>query len=125
MFENDKEVVGSGIDGSLHHIVLLELDAWRLLRFVNNLALRSSLVAPFSEAMGSRMHLEPKEGLGVPEKFMQVDGDVLTRLMHHGQAELRRLLDAPPMREIIAEDDELRDMELDMDMDMDVDMECD
>ncbi|KAK8079609.1 thermotolerance protein [Apiospora hydei] len=78
---DDTDIIGLGIDGSMQHIVLLGSDAWRLLRFIHNLALQSLMICPFfwdadgmADIDGSNP--EPRND-SVKEKH--VDGDILQR----------------------------------------------
>ncbi|KAK7957135.1 uncharacterized protein PG986_006357 [Apiospora aurea] len=78
---DDADIIGLGIDGSMQHIVLLGSDAWRLLRFIHNLALQSLMICPFfwdadrmADIDGSNP--EPRND-SVKEKH--VDGDILQR----------------------------------------------
>ena len=82
---DDADIIGLGIDGSMQHFTLLRMEAWRLLRFIHNLALQSPIICPF--------FCEETEGEGADEddewlspeprsdslKERQVDGDILQR----------------------------------------------
>ncbi|KAK7928224.1 mono-functional DNA-alkylating methyl methanesulfonate N-term-domain-containing protein [Apiospora marii] len=78
---DDADIIGLAIDGSMHHFVLLGSDAWRLLRFIHNLALQSLMICPFfwdADAMADIDGLNPEPQNGsVKEKH--VDGDILQR----------------------------------------------
>ncbi|KAK8091161.1 mono-functional DNA-alkylating methyl methanesulfonate N-term-domain-containing protein [Apiospora phragmitis] len=78
---DDADIIGLGIDGSMQHLVLLGSDAWRLLRFIHNLALQSLMICPFFwDADGTAdidgLNPEPRND-SVKERH--VDGDILQR----------------------------------------------
>ncbi|KAI0132776.1 thermotolerance protein [Xylariales sp. AK1849] len=77
------DTLGLGIDGSLHHFTVLHIDAWRLLRFIQNLALISQDIHPsagsyVSDDMDVDLVPEPQT---LPVMGMQVDGDMLQRCL--------------------------------------------
>jgi hypothetical protein len=78
---DDADVFGICIDGSLHHFTLLHIEIWRVLRFIQNLALTSPILYPFTyEAVDDICGFdpEPKEDQSFE---MQVDGDMLRRCL--------------------------------------------
>ncbi|SPQ23721.1 83584e03-818d-4b11-90c2-03de08d0c3f1 [Thermothielavioides terrestris] len=81
---DDAEILGISLHGSLHRFTLLSVDAWRLLRFVQNLALASEAVCPFvspqvlREQRGRDGSPEPRLSYGLD---MHVDGDILRRCL--------------------------------------------
>ncbi|KAI0888688.1 uncharacterized protein GGS22DRAFT_62226 [Annulohypoxylon maeteangense] len=77
------DIIGLTIDGSLQHFSLLNEDAWRLLRFIQNLAvsfpatrLRSSLDDPLSPAVAAVVELDMEPDL-FPKSNTHIDGDIL------------------------------------------------
>ncbi|KAK8011479.1 mono-functional DNA-alkylating methyl methanesulfonate N-term-domain-containing protein [Apiospora arundinis] len=75
---DDADIIGLGIDGSMQHFVLLGMDAWRLLRFIHNLALQSPIICPFAEAVAD-IEWSDSEPRADSIKERQVDGDILQR----------------------------------------------
>jgi hypothetical protein len=81
--EDGSEVFGVSLDGSLRHFTLINLELWRVLSLIQNLALRSRLLNAFggtasdsdSVMLDDEFDIEPR----VHSKLMHVDGDVL----HH------------------------------------------
>lgn len=80
------DILGLTIDGSIQHFSLLNEDAWRLLRFIQNLALRSPMICPHLSFLNldddddyeDDGSLGPEPSLN-PKSNMQVDGDILQR----------------------------------------------
>ncbi|KAI1498641.1 mono-functional DNA-alkylating methyl methanesulfonate N-term-domain-containing protein [Biscogniauxia marginata] len=74
------DILGLSIDGSLQHFSLLSEDAWRLLRYIQNLAMGSQVICEY--ASGTRtadvFDVEPKLN---PKLNMHVDGDILQRCL--------------------------------------------
>jgi hypothetical protein len=87
--ERDRqEIIGSGYDGQFYSFELLGPDEWRLLCFIQNVARKSPDICPFTY----EDHLEESvEPVNRPAD-MHVDGDVLARIVQHGNLEgVRRL----------------------------------
>ncbi|KAI0111987.1 mono-functional DNA-alkylating methyl methanesulfonate N-term-domain-containing protein [Daldinia grandis] len=80
------DIIGLTIDGSLQHFALLGEDAWRFLRFVQNLAMVSLAICPHtsSDPVTDGLDPEPKAN---PKVNMQVDGDILQRCLEKGALE--------------------------------------
>ncbi|KAI4865647.1 hypothetical protein F4820DRAFT_284650 [Hypoxylon rubiginosum] len=77
------DILGLTIDGSIQHFSLLTEDAWRFLRFIQNLALRSPMICPHLISLHSNDD-DDDESFGIepnldPKSNMQVDGDILQR----------------------------------------------
>ncbi|KAK6957381.1 hypothetical protein Daesc_000165 [Daldinia eschscholtzii] len=74
------DIIGLTIDGSLQHFTLLGEDAWRLLRFIQNLAMVSPAICPHTslDIAADDPDLEPRAD---PKLNMQVDGDILQRCL--------------------------------------------
>ncbi|KAJ8071332.1 hypothetical protein OCU04_001664 [Sclerotinia nivalis] len=79
--EMNSETLGLGIDGSLYHFTILDIRAWQFLKFVANLARSSGLVG--GRPWEGSTELEPKQD----PKYMQVDGDILKRLIENEKLE--------------------------------------
>ncbi|POS79152.1 hypothetical protein DHEL01_v202453 [Diaporthe helianthi] len=91
---NDAEILGMGIDGSLQHFTLLDLGAWRFLRFLQNISETSQELYPFTymqfgtdeekEAFDPRP-LASGSGSGSGSRSesveRQVDGDLMRRIL--------------------------------------------
>lgn len=82
------DIIGLSIDGSLRHFTLLDVDAWRLLRYIQNLALMTDSICPFEPWQNvadpqSNPAWDPEdpEPQLKPLMNMQVDGDVLQRCL--------------------------------------------
>lgn len=85
------DILGLGIDGSLRHFTILDSDAWRLLRFIQNLAAVSpdichpaASAAKTSDDLFDAMetdHDHDPEPKTLPVLNMQVDGDILQRCL--------------------------------------------
>lgn len=95
---DDAEVLGVALDGGLYQFTLLGVEAWRVLRFLQNLAERGVSSSSLDggeggegekgeEGEGEGEDLEPKLAYGLE---MHVDGDVLRRC-YEGRA-LERLV---------------------------------
>lgn len=98
---DDAQILGMGIDGSLQSFTLLDMNVWRFLRFVQNMAETSPELYPFTHvplatspgASLDSMEIEgfdptPVEHQGLE---MQVDGDLLLRCLE--RRELARLVE--------------------------------
>lgn len=74
------DILGLTIDGSLQHFSLLSEDAWRFLRFIQNLALTSTDICPHasSDLQIDESSLEPNMN---PKINLQVDGNILQRCL--------------------------------------------
>lgn len=75
------ETLGLGIDGSLYHFTMLDIRAWKFLKFLANLARRSGIVG--GRPWEGLTDLEPKQD----PRNMQVDGDILKRVMENRKLE--------------------------------------
>ncbi|KAI9831765.1 MAG: hypothetical protein M1819_004662 [Sarea resinae] len=92
----DNDILGTSADGSVYEFTLVSEPTWRLLRFIQNMAVRNSKVCPFAHSSRTRRHIEPQSGK--PQSF-HIDGDILARLLNLGQDELRRMLELEPRSE--------------------------
>ncbi|KAI1107047.1 hypothetical protein F4804DRAFT_258489 [Jackrogersella minutella] len=72
------DIIGLTIDGSLQHFSLLNEDAWRFLRFIQNLAIVSPLICPHAFLDWTTTEISPEPEM-YPRIYMHVDGDVLQR----------------------------------------------
>ncbi|KAK0643484.1 mono-functional DNA-alkylating methyl methanesulfonate N-term-domain-containing protein [Cercophora newfieldiana] len=90
---DDAEILGMSLDGSMQHFTLLSIDAWRLLRFLQNIALTNEELYPFTHERiddYSDFNPEPRMDRGLE---MHVDGDMLRRCLE--KRALQRLLSWP------------------------------
>jgi hypothetical protein len=91
---DDAEILGVSLNGGMYHFTLLGVAAWRLLRFIQNVAQGSEEVCPFRRRRehqdGSDEELEPKMDTGLE---MHVDGDILQRCLE--KRALERLVVSP------------------------------
>ncbi|KAL0776575.1 hypothetical protein CaCOL14_007862 [Colletotrichum acutatum] len=72
------EVLGICLDGSLMHFSLLNLQAWRFLRLIENLALRSPLLFPYSYEVSILDNEEyDAEAKDTPKSMKHINGDLL------------------------------------------------
>ena len=84
-------ILGSSADGALYQFDILTEPQWRLLRFIQNMAMRSPVVCPFSHQGPHQQHIEPSMAAA---RYMHVDGDVLARIVERGGVRLlRQMLD--------------------------------
>ncbi|KAI1470467.1 mono-functional DNA-alkylating methyl methanesulfonate N-term-domain-containing protein [Daldinia caldariorum] len=112
------DIVGLTIDGSLQHFCLLGEDAWRFLRFIQNLAMASPAICPHtSPDRVDDPDLEPKAD---PKSNMQVDGDILQRCLE--KRALEELVSEPQhlrrfqeLLEPLDEDDSISSSQQDLD----------
>ena len=89
--ERELDILGSSIDGSFRQLAFLTEKAWRLLRFVQNVAARFKKICPVQDRHNAGSHIEPTNG---PARFKHVDGDILARVVSLGAAELESMLKA-------------------------------
>lgn len=92
---DDAEILGISLNGAMHHVALLDLKAWRFLRFLQNIALASEELCPFvarrrGNGRGAPEDVEPRMGNKLE---MHVDGDILRRYLE--KRALERLVVAP------------------------------
>ncbi len=93
---DDAEILGMGLDGSLTHFTRLNERAWRLLRFIQNLAQNSEEVYP--RAVKTSPDPEPR----LDRHFeMHVDGDTLQRCLERQALESLVGLESDHMQRLI------------------------
>ncbi|OJJ47720.1 hypothetical protein ASPZODRAFT_1759696 [Penicilliopsis zonata CBS 506.65] len=85
---------GTTLDGTVYRFSPLRETEWRLLRFLQNLAVRDPLISPFTPRRKRRYGLADIEPLDDKPSLMHVDGDILTRLADAGTSHLRQMLTA-------------------------------
>ena len=86
-------IIACTADGTLYQIDILEESSWRLLRFITNMARRHPLICPYREkfrAMVDARHPRHIEPTTSNKRFMQIDGDMLIRLLDRGGERLLR-----------------------------------
>lgn len=84
--DDDAQILGMGIDGSMQHFTLLDLPIWRFLRFVQNVAETSAELYPFTHVDINEFDANPDgEFDPVPEMDrrleLQIDGDLMQRCL--------------------------------------------
>ncbi len=79
-----EECLGLSIDGSLFSFTPLAPDSWRFLKFIVNLAQKSSKVCEFTHTPDG-LSLEPAQE---PKAEMHVDGDILRRCVDDGNLDV-------------------------------------
>ncbi|KAK4166009.1 mono-functional DNA-alkylating methyl methanesulfonate N-term-domain-containing protein [Cladorrhinum sp. PSN259] len=89
--EDGAELLGISLNGSMYHFTLLSIDTWRFLRFLQNLALANEELSPPSQHRDV-IARDPEPRLDKGSE-MQVDGDLLERVLAKG--ELARLVSKP------------------------------
>lgn len=94
---------GVTVDGTIYRIMTLNEKEWQLLRFVQNLCSRDSLVSPFLSARKKRWTWTDIMPQSNKPSQMHVDGDILSRLVKHGTDRLRDILDGDNTRTLQAD----------------------
>lgn len=82
-------ILGSSTDGALYQFDILNEAEWRLLRFIQNMAMRNPLICPFTHQGPHPVHIEPSTAKG---QYMHVDGDILARIVERGGLTLLRVM---------------------------------
>lgn len=93
---NNSETLGIGIDGSLHHFMILEKPAWKLLRLVQDLfqqklKIRAISAGQFLSSDGMGDHNAQQQRSSVR---MHINGDILLQCISQGVEGLRNTLEA-------------------------------
>ncbi|CRG90275.1 Autophagy-related protein 2 [Talaromyces islandicus] len=91
---------GVTADGTIYRITTINEKEWQLLRFVQNLCSRDSLVSPFLSARKRRWTWTDIMPQSNKPSQMHVDGDILSRLVKHGADRLRDILDGNATRSL-------------------------
>ncbi|KZF23443.1 hypothetical protein L228DRAFT_238011 [Xylona heveae TC161] len=89
----EDRIIGSSADGTFYHFTILEESAWRLLRFIQNMAKRNTKIFPTRRFYRPRKHIEP---LMTGKRAFHIDGDVLNCVLDHGVSELHSMLTRQP-----------------------------
>lgn len=80
----ERDILGTASDGSLYSFSILHEDAWRLLRFVQNIcSCESSIRRVRKNAAQRNMHMEPDTRVATS---FQIDGDLLWALTDRADA---------------------------------------
>ncbi|KAL1869983.1 hypothetical protein VTK73DRAFT_2877 [Phialemonium thermophilum] len=90
---DDSEILGMCLDGSVIHFTLLTLEVWRILRFIQNLALTSPEICPFTYSAVDLGEFDPEPVQSIGDGTMHVDGDILRRCLD--KKALERLIRMP------------------------------
>ncbi|KAK3324234.1 thermotolerance protein [Cercophora scortea] len=77
---DDADILGISLDGSTQHFTLVNTEAWRFLRFIQNIAMTSEELCPFTYKRVNLANFdpEPRAGKGLE---MHIDGDLLRRCL--------------------------------------------
>ena len=87
-------VIGSSTDGTVYQFSVIDEDSWMLLRFIQNLAMRNRLICSLQQPNVRERHIEPNK---TKKHYMQVDGDILNRLLNRGgKSLLAKMLSEKP-----------------------------
>ena len=78
-------IIGTSEDGGLHQLTLLSEPEWRLLAFIQNMAMRNTMVCPYPYPLVHERKIEPSLA---KKQDMHINGDVLDRLVERGGATL-------------------------------------
>ena len=84
-------IIACAADGSFYQIDILKESSWQLLRFITNMARLHPLICPYREkfrAMVDARHAQHIEPTASNKRSMQVDGDILIRLLNRGGEQL-------------------------------------
>ncbi|KAH8912545.1 thermotolerance protein [Coniochaeta sp. PMI_546] len=92
MTVDDAEILGVCMDGSLLHFQLLNMEVWRLLRFILNLAVTDEIISPFTQLFQDEIENFDPEPVVRPD-LMHIDGDILQRCVQ--KRALERLMSLP------------------------------
>ena len=94
---------GTSLDGSIYRFRILSEKEWRLLRFIQIICIRDSIICPFSLNAKRKKRIDPLDisllevGVGSGRRKssqMHIDGDILGRLLDNGNGitHLREML---------------------------------
>ncbi|KAK3390472.1 mono-functional DNA-alkylating methyl methanesulfonate N-term-domain-containing protein [Podospora didyma] len=97
---DDAEILGNALDGSVRSFTLLNLEIWRILRFIQNVAETSDEMYPFTYRVVDHSQFDPEPRVG-KEGEMHVDGDMLRRCFE--KRALERLISSPSYESRFAE----------------------
>lgn len=88
-------ILGSTTNGTIMQLEILDKRSWRLLRFLQNMAMRDPLICPFGDPLVLRKrHIEPSPAL---KDNLHVNGDILRRILERGaEPLLRAMLERDP-----------------------------
>jgi len=82
----DKDIIGSGVDGSIFHLTLLNIDALRLLRYIQGIYT--------TQTETHRHPYSPRDvGVGNTRLRADVDGDTLLSVIKLGDKWLREAVE--------------------------------
>jgi hypothetical protein len=73
------EILGACVDGSILHFTIVSMEAWRLFRLIQNIAITSPILYPFTFRRlkaGDDFDPEPE---AKPKRMLHIDGDMLQR----------------------------------------------
>ncbi|KAL8761486.1 MAG: hypothetical protein Q9184_002396 [Pyrenodesmia sp. 2 TL-2023] len=76
-------IVGSSEDGALYQFIVVSEHSWRLLVFIQNMAMRDPRVCPYPSPLVHEQHIEPRDA-GPKKQNRHINGDILERLLRQG-----------------------------------------
>ncbi|KAL8696388.1 MAG: hypothetical protein Q9224_002821, partial [Gallowayella concinna] len=71
-------IIGTCEDGTIYQLSLLNEMSWRLLAFIQNMAIREPRICPYPKPRAYKQGIKP---LLVKDRNMHIDGDILIRLL--------------------------------------------
>lgn len=78
--EEGEAIIGASADGALYQFDVVDEPSWRLLRYIQNLAMQDQTLCPFHDKFHHR-NIEPSTS---NTQYMQINGDILHRLLDQG-----------------------------------------
>ncbi|KAL8807738.1 MAG: hypothetical protein Q9182_000549 [Xanthomendoza sp. 2 TL-2023] len=79
-------IIGTCEDGTIYQLSVLNEVSWRLLAFIQDMAMREPKICPYPSPRGHKPRIE---ALSVKERNLHIDGDILIRFL---ECEGKRLL---------------------------------
>lgn len=78
-------IIGSSEDGALYQVIVLTEPFWRVLAFIQNVAMRDPRICPYPPPLIHESHIEPQ---AARKRNMHINGDIFSRLLERGGASL-------------------------------------
>lgn len=73
--------LGSSEDGALYQLTIIGESMWRLLAFIQNMAMRDPRICPYASPLIHEQHIEPQD---TRKQNMHINGDILSRFLERG-----------------------------------------
>ena len=92
---SSESIIGSSTNGAIYQFEILDEHRWRLLRFIQNMAMRDPVICPFGDAFAlRRQHLDCSPAI---KEDLHVDGDILSRILERSsERRLKHMLEQAP-----------------------------